>query len=315
MDGMDVTSRRYLTHNSIRNTIPSCKSHTPLPLTVPNHNRTPTQTDRQTDPTCSSHEGEVGKILQGAIGRRAGRWTRRQEVLQRRSESPETRLECSRIGPEGFHVKGMARWMSFGERSRYSATDPDEASDQDRCDPEPTGSAERGGETMGGGVDRPDETVTRTSRRRIQGGIDGRPRCDPEPSGSAERGRGRRGYGAERPGKTSRAGCRVNMIRSYGRSVATNLNEPRFGESRAAPLQGADIGRPSRSELEESPERWHPPHGSLHDEIRQVWKRLPAAGTRRRPSVATVQCIDIVIFYCSPAKKNRSDLFWLATPL
>ena len=106
---------------------------------------------------------------------------------------------------------------------------------------------------MGGGVDRPDEMVTRTSRRRIQGGIDGRPRCDPEPSGSAERGRGRRGYGAERPGKTSRAGCRVNMIRSYGRSVATNLNEPRFGESRAAPLQGADIGRPSRSELERVP--------------------------------------------------------------
>ena len=43
------------------------------------------------------------------------------------------------------------------------------------------------------------------------------------------------------------------MIRSYGRSVATNLNEPMFGESRAAPLQGAEIGRPSRSELERVP--------------------------------------------------------------
>ena len=253
MDGTDVTSRRYLTHNSIKNTIPSCKPHTPLPLTVPNHNRTPTQTDRRTDPTCSSHEGEVGKILQGAIGRRAGRWTRRQEVLQRRSESPETRLECRSNRTGRLPRQRDGEMDELRRRSRYSATDPDEASDQDRCDPEPTGSAERGGETMGGGVDRPDETVTRTSRRRIQGGIDGRPRCDPEPSGSAERGRGRRGYGAERPGKTSRAGCRVNMIRSYGRSVATNLNEPRFGESRAAPLQGADIGRPSRSELERVP--------------------------------------------------------------
>ena len=39
----------------------------------------------------------------------------------------------------------------------------------------------------------------------------------------------------------------MNMIHSYGRSVASNSNEPRFGADRAAPLQGADIGIPPRS--------------------------------------------------------------------
>ena len=40
---------------------------------------------------------------------------------------------------------------------------------------------------------------------------------------------------------------RVNMIRALGEDVEVTEEEPRFGGSRAAPLQGADCGRPSRS--------------------------------------------------------------------
>ena len=40
--------------------------------------------------------------------------------------------------------------------------------------------------------------------------------------------------------------CRVNMIRVRGRQVEER-KEPKFGNSRAAPLQGADSGRPSGS--------------------------------------------------------------------
>ena len=40
---------------------------------------------------------------------------------------------------------------------------------------------------------------------------------------------------------------RVNMIRARGGEVEIKEEEPRFGRSRAAPLQGADCGRPSRS--------------------------------------------------------------------
>ena len=43
------------------------------------------------------------------------------------------------------------------------------------------------------------------------------------------------------------------MIRGYGKNVATNPNEPRFGADRAASLQGADSGRPSRSEQRRVP--------------------------------------------------------------
>ena len=43
------------------------------------------------------------------------------------------------------------------------------------------------------------------------------------------------------------------MIRRYGQNVAANPNEPRFGADAAAPLQGADSGRPSRSEQRRVP--------------------------------------------------------------
>ena len=45
---------------------------------------------------------------------------------------------------------------------------------------------------------------------------------------------------------------RVNMIRTRGGEVEVTEEEPRFGGSQAAPLQGADCGRPSRSANERS---------------------------------------------------------------
>ena len=41
--------------------------------------------------------------------------------------------------------------------------------------------------------------------------------------------------------------CRVNLIRVHRRQEEEQQQEPKFGESRAAPLQGADSGRPSGS--------------------------------------------------------------------
>ena len=52
---------------------------------------------------------------------------------------------------------------------------------------------------------------------------------------------------ARRDEYESRRALRVNMIRARGEEVEVSEEEPRFGGSRAAPLQGADCGRPSRS--------------------------------------------------------------------
>ena len=80
-----------------------------------------------------------------------------------------------------------------------------------------------------------------------------RDRCNPAPSGSADGGGGTRVSGVGGPDETLRAMTTIQMIRGYGKNVATNPNEPRFGADRAAPLQGADIGRPSRSEQRRVP--------------------------------------------------------------
>ena len=86
-------------------------------------------------------------------------------------------------------------------------------------------------------------------RSKDSGEASDRDRYDPALSGSADGGGGTRVNGVGRPDETLRAVTTIRMIRGYGKNVATNPNnEPRFGADRAAPLQGADIGRPSRSE-------------------------------------------------------------------
>ena len=92
------------------------------------------------------------------------------------------------------------------------------------------------------------ETDKFRRRSSDSGEASDRDRCDPAPSGSADGGGGTRVNGVGRPDETLRAVTTIRMIRGYGRDVANNPNEPRFGADRAAPLQGADSGRPSRSE-------------------------------------------------------------------
>ena len=74
------------------------------------------------------------------------------------------------------------------------------------------------------------------------------------------------------PGSTR--GLRVNMIRTRGGKVGvTEDQEPRFGGSRAAPLQGADRGRPSRSAND---------RGANDDASDSEAEGGPRAGGRRR---------------------------------
>ena len=125
--------------------------------------------------------------------------------------------------------------------SRDSEMDPNGVLDRDRCDPELSGSADGGGGAGEYRVGRPDKTVTRASRRRIQNGVDDQAWCDPEPSGSAD---------GEIPVKVLRAVTTIpnDPLLRYGGNVAADPNESRFGVDRAAPLQGADSRWPSRSE-------------------------------------------------------------------
>ena len=88
------TGRRYLNGKRIKYAIQSCKSSLTRSLTqfhhllTPNH-QTDHQTDLQTDVTGSSHECSRGEKFQDTIGRQAGRGTRCQGALQRRSKVAE----------------------------------------------------------------------------------------------------------------------------------------------------------------------------------------------------------------------------------
>ena len=97
------------------------------------------------------------------------------------------------------------------------------------------------------------ETDEFQRRSSDSGEASDRDRYDPVLSGSADGGGGTRVNGVGRPDETLRAVTTIRMIRGYGKNVAANPNEPRLGADRAAPLQGADSGRPSRSEQRRVP--------------------------------------------------------------
>ena len=127
-----------------------------------------------------------------------------------------------------------------------------------RCPPETIGSscaaAECSNESDRKSPRHSDGETDRFRRRsRDSGEASDRDRCDPAPSGSADGGGGTRVNGVERPDETPRAVTSIRMIRGSGNNVANHPNEPRFGADLAAPLQGADSGRPSRSELRRDP--------------------------------------------------------------
>ena len=97
------------------------------------------------------------------------------------------------------------------------------------------------------------ETDEFQRRPNDSGEASDRDRYDPTPSGSADGGGGTRVNGVGRPDETLRAVTTIRMIRSYGKNVAANPNETRFGADRTAPLQGADSGQPFRSEQRRVP--------------------------------------------------------------